>query len=341
MLIVYKTNGNMLQMRGVHLFKTNTFMLRIGIIGNNALVDEYIAQIMSNEAATFVGYFQGKTHEHQGHEVEQLNEMLDRIDACLILKPCNVSHVITEKVIRAQIPCLIESPFAPSYEDGKLFMNLVHEAQVVAMVSNPDRFNDAFASTVSYFEHPKFIECSRLATLSDENKDLSVVLNLMIYDIDIILSVVKSNVKKIHANGVPVVTNTPDIVNARIEFENGCVANLTASRVSLSHEHKARFFQKDAYISVDYLNRSSSVFELSNSDKVDNNTTIPVDLSEDPPKYFHVHMPASKMSTSEIDHFINTVGAETRDRTLTHSLSALEVAYLLNEKVTENATLLQ
>lgn len=331
----------MLQASSVPLLKTNTSMLRIGIIGNGASVDESIAQVLSNEKATLVGYYQGITFQHQGYEIDQLNELLEHIDACIILKPCGLSHNITEKVIRFQIPCLIESPFAPSYEEGKALMNLVHEAQVIAMVSNPDRFNDAFASTITYLNQPMFIESSRLAPLNDQNKDLSVVLNLMIYDIDIILSTVKSNVKKIHANGVPVITGTPDIVNSRIEFENGCIANLTASRVSMNNEHKARFFQKDAYISIDYLNRNSSIFELSDQKTIQNNKTIPVNISEEKQKYIHVHMPASKISTSETDHFISSVIQDKKERSISLSLSALEVAYLINEKVVENATLLQ
>jgi len=129
-------------------------------------------------------------------------------------------------------------------------------------VGHVERFNPAFTAVKSKIENPMFIESHRLAEFNPRGTDVPVVLDLMIHDIDIILSVVNSKVKKINASGVSVISETPDIANARIEFENGCVANLTASRISMKNMRKSRFFQKDAYISVDFLDKKSEVVKM-------------------------------------------------------------------------------
>lgn len=316
-------------------------MLRISIIGNWANIDDKIDELNQFPNCILSGYYNGITGYKNILEFVSEEELIANSDACIILNTNESNHFFVEKLIRNQISCFLESPFAPSLDDAKRFVNLLHEAQVIAQVSNPDKYNDAFTATLSHFNQPMFIESSRLASLTAENKDLSVVLNLMIHDIDILLTVVKSEVKKVQAIGVPVLTNTPDIVNARIEFENGCVANLTASRVSLSNEHKARFFQRDSYISVDYLNRTSSIFELSNRKKIKNNTAIPVDLGLGEQKYIYVHSPqATERGVCELEHFINSVYSNTNEHNFTRSLSALEVAYRLNEKIEINHSIL-
>ena len=134
-------------------------------------------------------------------------------------------------------------------------MELAREANVKVQVGHVERFNPAFRAALPYFNKPMFIETHRLAQFNPRGTDVSVVLDLMIHDLDIILSVVRSGIRRISASGVAVVSDTPDITNARIEFDNGCVANLTASRISLKNMRKSRFFQKDAYISVDFLTK--------------------------------------------------------------------------------------
>ena len=125
-----------------------------------------------------------------------------------------------------------------------------------------ERFNPAFKAAESYFEHPMFIETHRLAQFNPRGTDVPVVLDLMIHDLDIVLKVVKSNIRKVSASGVAVVSETHDIANARLEFDNGCVANLTASRISLKSMRKSRFFQKDAYISVDFLEKKTEIIQM-------------------------------------------------------------------------------
>ena len=132
----------------------------------------------------------------------------------------------------------------------------------MGQVGHVERFNPAFIAAKDMIISPMFIECHRLAEFNPRGTDVPVVLDLMIHDIDIILSVVDSPVKNVHASGVSVISETPDIANARIEFENGCVANLTASRISMKNMRKSRFFQKDAYISVDFLEKKSEIVRM-------------------------------------------------------------------------------
>jgi predicted dehydrogenase len=156
----------------------------------------------------------------------------------------------------------IEKPVTETIEEARSLLSLSHEAGVKVQVGHVERFNPAFVEARKFLDQPMFIETHRLAQFNPRGTDVPVVLDLMIHDLDIILSVVQSNVKNISASGVSVVSDTPDITNARIEFDNGCVANLTASRISMKNMRKSRFFQKDAYISVDFLNKETEVVRM-------------------------------------------------------------------------------
>jgi predicted dehydrogenase len=156
----------------------------------------------------------------------------------------------------------IEKPITETTAEAKILIDLAHEAGVKVQVGHVERFNPAFQAALPYFNNPMFIETHRLAQFNPRGTDVPVVLDLMIHDLDAILSVVKSGVRRISASGVAVVSDTPDIANARIEFDNGCVANLTASRISMKNMRKSRFFQKDAYISVDFLAKEMEVVRM-------------------------------------------------------------------------------
>ena len=160
----------------------------------------------------------------------------------------------------------------------------MHEADVVAQVGHVERFNPAFVAAKQHLDRPMFIETHRLAQFNPRGTDVPVVLDLMIHDIDIILSIVRSGVKKVSASGVSVISETHDIANARIEFDNGCVANLTSSRISLKNMRKTRFFQKDAYISVDFLDKNLEVFKMEELEGEADPFDIILDLGTDKPK---------------------------------------------------------
>jgi predicted dehydrogenase len=156
----------------------------------------------------------------------------------------------------------VEKPLANTIEEARILVKLAKESNLKFQVGHVERFNPAFISLREKDLHPMFIEVHRLAQFNPRGTDVSVILDLMIHDIDIILHVVKSNVSYISANGVAVMSDTPDIANVRIEFDNGCVANLTSSRISMKKMRKMRIFQKDAYIGIDFLNKKTEIIRL-------------------------------------------------------------------------------
>ena len=160
----------------------------------------------------------------------------------------------------------IEKPVAATAEEAEKLIEIANEAQVKVQVGHVERFNPAFVAARPFLEQPMFIETHRLAQFNPRGTDVPVVLDLMIHDIDIILSVVKSKIRKVSASGVAVVSDTPDIANARLEFDNGCVANLTASRISMKNMRKSRFFQRNAYIAVDFLTKEAEMVKMNDVD---------------------------------------------------------------------------
>jgi predicted dehydrogenase len=163
----------------------------------------------------------------------------------------------------------VEKPMANTIEEGRAIMNMVKEANVKLQVGHVERFNPAYTALKNASLNPLFIEVHRLAQFNPRGTEVSVIFDLMIHDIDIILSIVKSTVKSISASGVAVLTDTPDIANVRIEFHNGCVANLTSSRISMKKMRKIRLFQKDAYIGIDFLEKNTEIIKLKQPDEED------------------------------------------------------------------------
>ena len=301
-------------------------MLRIGIIGGGQNIQPSIEQITGSGNCLFQGYFDsGSEHAHD-KKFDQLEELLEISDAFYVFNPAD-NGAIAEQVVRNQKHLLIESPFAPSSEAGSYFMNLVREADVKVHISNPNRYNDALYNTSSYFQNPVFIEGHRLHNCTPQTKDLSLVLNVMIHDIDIILHVVKSNVKLISANGARVVSaDQADIVNARIEFENGCIANLTASRINTVPEHKINFYQPSNFITVDYLKKQSTVYELSAQKRFKKKNEF---LNH----VFTFEAEVDQTSLNEFQFFAESIQSNKPTVSMVNCLQALEIAYLINEKV--------
>ena len=189
-------------------------------------------------------------------------ELLDEVDCVDIITPTLAHFECAAQALRKSKHVFIEKPVTETVDEARILMELAREADVKVQVGHVERFNPAFQAALPYFNKPMFIETHRLAQFNPRGTDVPVVLDLMIHDLDTILSVVKSGIKRISASGVAVVSDTPDITNARIEFDNGCVANLTASRISLKNMRKSRFFQKDAYISVDFLTKELEVVRM-------------------------------------------------------------------------------
>ncbi len=266
--------------------------LKIGVAGAGHLGKIHIRIIKElNESYELIGFYDPNkdianevSQEYGIKSFDRLDELISLVD-CLDVVTATLSHFEVAKLaIQSRKHVFIEKPLSETLDEAYKLQSLVHEADVVAQVGHVERFNPAFIEAQKYLDRPMFIETHRLAQFNPRGTDVPVVLDLMIHDIDIILSIVRSGVKKVSASGVSVISETHDIANARIEFDNGCVANLTSSRISLKNMRKTRFFQKDAYISVDFLDKKLEVFQMEELQGEADPFDIVLDLGTDKPK---------------------------------------------------------
>lgn len=208
--------------------------------------------------------------KYQLKRFEQPEALLDAVDAVDIVAPTNHHFALCEMAIRKGKHIFVEKPLANTMDEARKIVEMAREANIKVQVGHVERFNPAYQAVKDMQLKPMFIEVHRLAQFNPRGTEVSVILDLMIHDIDIILSLVKSDVKHISASGVAVMTDTPDIANVRIEFNNGCVANLTSSRISMKKMRKMRLFQKDAYIGIDFLEKKTEIIRLKNPDDGEN-----------------------------------------------------------------------
>jgi predicted dehydrogenase len=244
-------------------------MLKIGVIGAGHLGKIHINCIKQIPDFQLVGFYDtnpeitaGIKSEFGIHAFESISELIETADVIDIVTPTFAHFEHAAHALKRFKHVFIEKPIVATPAEAMQLMDIAQEANVKVQVGHVERFNPAFLAALPYFETPMFIESHRLSGFNGRGNDVPVILDLMIHDIDIILSVVKAEIRKISASGVAVVNSTPDIANARLEFDNGCVANLTASRISLKSMRKSRFFQKDAYISVDFLNKAAEIVRI-------------------------------------------------------------------------------
>ena len=244
-------------------------MLKAGVLGAGHLGKIHLRLLNQSEKFTLVGFYDADTENAKKVEAEfgykffpTIEDLINAVDVVDIVTPTLSHYDCALQAIEKGKHIFIEKPITNTVEEAENIRTILAKHHVKGQVGHVERFNPAFMAIKDHIHEPMFIETHRLAEFNPRGTDVPVVLDLMIHDIDIILSVVKSNVKHISASGVSVISDTPDIANARIEFENGCVANLTASRISLKNMRKTRFFQKDAYISVDFLEKKCEVVKM-------------------------------------------------------------------------------
>ncbi|MEQ9583129.1 MAG: Gfo/Idh/MocA family oxidoreductase, partial [Arenibacter sp.] len=244
-------------------------MLNVGVLGAGHLGKIHLRLLNESQKYNLVGFYDPdvingkKVAAEFGYTFfDNINKLIDAVDVVDIVTPTLSHFECAKKAMEKGKHVFIEKPITNTLQEAEELLLLEKKHQVKGQVGHVERFNPAFMAVKENINNPMFIETHRLAEFNPRGTDVPVVLDLMIHDIDAILSVVKSEVRQINASGVSVISNSPDIANARIEFENGCVANLTASRISLKNMRKSRFFQKDAYIAVDFLEKKVEVVKM-------------------------------------------------------------------------------
>ena len=321
-------------------------MLRIGVLGAGHLGKIHIRLIKELiQEFDLVGFYDpsdenAKVVEEQFgiRRFNTIESLLEEVDCVDIVTPTITHYDCASQAIRKTKHVFIEKPVTETVEEAKSLMNLALEAGVTVQVGHVERFNPAFSAALPYFNRPMFIETHRLAQFNPRGTDVPVVLDLMIHDLDIILSVVKSGIKRISASGVAVVSDTPDITNARIEFDNGCVANLTASRISMKNMRKSRFFQKDAYISVDFLTKELEVVRMETIEGEPNPFDVVFDMGNGKPvkKVFFDKPQLDEMNAikEELRTFAVAINQKsTPIVSLEDGYNALDVAHQILEKL--------
>lgn len=320
-------------------------MLKIGVLGAGHLGKIHIRLIKEISLYELVGFYdvdpavrQAVSKEFGIKAFESIDELTDLVDVVDVVTPTLAHYDCGVAALKKSKHVFIEKPLANSLSEARSLIALATEANVKVQVGHVERFNPAFIAAKSYISAPMFIETHRLAQFNPRGTDVSVVLDLMIHDIDIILSVVKSPIKKISTSGVAVVSDTPDIANARIEFDNGCVANLTASRISLKNMRKSRFFQRDAYIAVDFLEKSAEVVRLKGVIGEPDPLAVTIDLGGNKgTKQIYFENPAVEKSNaikSELETFAQAIHNNTIPIvSIADGYAALEVAHQIVDKL--------
>jgi predicted dehydrogenase len=312
-------------------------MLKAGVLGAGHLGKIHLKLLQESSEYELVGFYDPiesnarQVEKDFGYKfVESIDELIEMVDVIDIVTPTLNHFECAKKAIEKGKHIFIEKPITKTVEEAEILRDLVHQNKVRGQVGHVERFNPAFTAVSSMIENPMFIECHRLAEFNPRGTDVPVVLDLMIHDIDIILSVVNSKVRNIHASGVSVISDTPDIANARIEFENGCVANLTASRISMKNMRKSRFFQKDAYISVDFLEKKSEVVKMKDAPENPDDFAMILQNAEGNKKQIYFENPkvmANNAILDELESFSNAIKNNTTPIvSLKQGAKALQVA---------------
>ncbi len=262
-------------------------MLKIGVLGAGHLGKIHIKCIKDIPDYELVGFYDPipdnaalVAAEHGIKSFATIEALLKEVDVVDIVTPTLSHYECAAQALHASKHVFIEKPVTNTTEEAERLIALSAEKGLKMQVGHVERFNPAFTAAKPFLNQPMFIETHRLAQFNPRGLDVPVVLDLMIHDIDVILHAVGSPVKNISASGVAVISDTPDIANVRLEFENGCVANLTTSRIAVKNMRKSRFFQKDAYVAVDFLEKKSEIVRLQEASEQENPFSLVLDLGE-------------------------------------------------------------
>ncbi len=319
-------------------------MLKIGVFGAGHLGKIHIQQWKEVSGVELVGFYD-PDDTNAATTVAQYNiprydneqDLIQAIDAADVVSTTTTHYNVARKCLQNGKHLFIEKPLAHTLEEALELVTMVKEAHVKCQVGHVERYNPAFLSLKDLPLNPMFIETHRLAQFNPRGTDVSVILDLMIHDIDIILHLVKSNVRRISASGVSVMSETADIANARIEFDNGCVANLTASRISIKKMRKMRLFQRDAYISIDFLEKKTEIIKLKEAGGDKGIMDIPLEMANGDKKVISVEMPEIPLTNairSELEEFAHSIVYDKPVRvSVLDGYQAMDVAHQVLKKM--------
>ena len=292
-------------------------MLNIGVFGAGHLGKIHLKLLNESKEYNLIGF-----HDSDIINVKQIlkdfnynffkspEDLISKCDVIDIVTPTLSHHEIALLALSNNCHVFIEKPITKSIKEAKELIDCSILNRLKGQVGHVERFNPAFIAAKDHITKPMFIETHRLAEFNPRGTDVPVVLDLMIHDIDIILSLIKSPIKSINASSVKVISSTPDIANARIEFENGCVANLTASRISMKKMRKSRFFQKDAYIAIDFLTKETEIVKIKNTPYNSNEVGMILKNSEGVKRQIYFENPIiidSNAILDELESFANSI----------------------------------
>jgi len=321
-------------------------MLKIGVIGAGHLGKIHIKCISEIPELELTGFFdtdnsiaQKVSKEFGIRSFRSIEELISAVDIVDIVTPTITHFEYAAYALKNFRHVFIEKPVVTTPEEALKLIEIAQEARVKVQVGHVERYNPAMVAAMPFINNPMFIEMQRLAKFTTRGIDVPVVLDLMIHDIDLLLCTVHANLKKISASGVAVTTNKADIVNARLEFDNGCVASLTASRISASSVRKALFFQRDSYILVDFLTKRTEVARIGSlyNDSIHQGLPMPKQGNGEDIKQIHFEIPEIipiNAIQAELSSFARSIHEDTTpDVTLIDGYRALKVAYQILEKI--------
>ena len=319
-------------------------MLKIGVLGAGHLGKIHINCIKQIEQYDLIGFFDPMEETAKAVEMEMgvkcfdsVDSLIDAVDVVDIVTPTIQHFACASKALQRSKHVFIEKPIVATPDEANALIKLADEAKVKVQVGHVERFNPAFIAAEPFIKSPLFIEAHRLAMFNPRGTDVPVVLDLMVHDLDILLSIVKSPVTHVSASGVSIVSPTPDITNARIEFENGTVANLTASRISMKNMRKTRIFQRDAYITVDFLEKVSEIVRIHDEVDKSNPFAMTIDLANGDERQITFDKPEIKPINAiktELESFYDAIIHNTTPAvTIEDGVKVLKLAYRILDSV--------
>jgi len=312
-------------------------MLKAGVLGAGHLGKIHLRLLNQSDKYELVGFYdpnkenaEAVVKEYGFKYFDKIEDLINAVDVVDIVTPTLSHFEVAKQTIQSGKHVFIEKPITNTVEEAEELLELLEKHNVKGQVGHVERFNPAFTAVKDQINEPMFIEAHRLAEFNPRGTDVPVVLDLMIHDIDAILSVVKSEIKAVHSSGVSVISDTPDIANVRLEFENGCVANLTASRISMKNMRKVRFFQRDAYVSVDFLEKKSEIVKMKDAPENPGEFDMILQNAEGVKKQIYFEQPdvaPNNAILDELESFADAINNNTTPPvTLQDGANALRVA---------------